>query len=205
MFLANMFGKKPVSIVNAFQKSLDDSKRKPNTIWVDKGSGFYNRSMESLLQENVIAMYLTHNAVKSVEAERFIRTIKNKVYKYMTSISKNLYIHTLDDIAGKYNNKKHGTIKMKPIGVKDNTYFNIDKLLNDKDPKFKVGDYVRISKYKNIFDKGYTPNWSEEIFVNKKIKNTVPFHGHILLMILRVKKLLKHSMKKSCKNRSIRI
>ena len=81
----------------------------------------------------------------------------------------------LDDIVHKYNNKKHRTIKMKPIGVKDNTYIGLGKNANDNDPKFKVGDHVRISKYKKIFAKGYTPNWSEDVFVIKKIKNTVPW------------------------------
>ena len=91
----------------------------------------------------------------------------------MTSISKNVYIDKLDDIVGEYNNTYHTTIKMKPNGAKDNTYINTDKEVNDKDPKFKVGDHVRISKYKNIFAKGCTPNWSEEVFVIKKVKNTV--------------------------------
>ena len=85
-----------------------------------------------------------------------------------------MYIDKLDDIVKEYNGKYHKTIKMKPIDVKDNAYINIDKEVNDKDLKFKVGDYVRILKYKNIFPKGYTPNWSEEIFVIKEIKNTVP-------------------------------
>ena len=93
----------------------------------------------------------------------------------MTSISKNVYINKLDDIVDEYNNTCHTTIKMKPIDVKDNTYINTDKETNDKDPKFKVGDRVRISKYKNIFVKDYTPNWSEEVFVLKKVKNTVPW------------------------------
>ena len=93
----------------------------------------------------------------------------------MTSISKNVYIDKLDDRVNEYNNIYHRTIKMKPIDVKDNTYINIVKEVNDKDPKFKVGHYVRISKYKNIFAKGYTQNWSEEIFVIKKIKNAVPW------------------------------
>ena len=119
-------------------------------------------------------MYSTHNEAKPVVAERFIRTIKNKIYKYMTSISKNIYVDKLDDIVHKYNNKKHRTIKMKPIDVKDITYFDFGKEVNDNNPNFKVGDHVRISKYKNIFAKGYTPNWSEEIFVIKKTKNTVP-------------------------------
>ena len=92
----------------------------------------------------------------------------------MTSISKNVYIDKLDSIVHKCNNKKHRTIKMKPIDVKDNTYIDFGKEVNDNDPKFKVGDHVRISKYKNIFGKGYTPNWSEEDFVIKEIKNRVP-------------------------------
>ena len=83
-----------------------------------------------------------------------------------------MYIAKLDDIVKEYNNTYRRTIKMKPIDVKDNTYINIGKEVNDNDPKFKVGDHVRISKYKNIFAKGYTPNWSEEIFMIKK--NTVP-------------------------------
>ena len=170
-------------------------------------------------------MYSTHNEGKSVVAERCIRTLKDKIYKYMTSISKNAYIDKLDDIVNEYNNTYHRTIKMMHIDVKDNTYINTDKEVNDKDPKFKVGDHdidtsisknayidrlddivneynntyhrtikmmhidvkdntyintdkevndkdpkfkvgdhVRISKYKNLFAKRYAPNWSEEIF-----------------------------------------
>ena len=86
-----------------------------------------------------------------------------------------MYIDKLDDIVKEYNNKYHTSIKMKPVDVKDNTYIDFKKEINDKDPKFKVGDYVRISKYKNIFAKGYTPNWSEEVFVVSKIKNAVPW------------------------------
>ena len=92
----------------------------------------------------------------------------------MTSVSKNVYIDKLDDIVNECNNTYHRTIKMKPIEVKDNTYIDSIKEVNDKDSKFKVGDHVRISKYKNIFAKGYTPNWSEEFFVIKEVKNTVP-------------------------------
>ena len=91
-------------------------------------------------------MYLTHIERKSVVAERFISTLKGKIYKYMISILKNVYIDKLDDIVNKYNNTYHRTIKMKPIDVKDNTYINTVKEVNDKDPKFKVGDHVRISK-----------------------------------------------------------
>ena len=93
----------------------------------------------------------------------------------MTSISKNVYINKLVDIVNEYNNKYHRRIKMKPVDAKDNTYIDSVKAVNDKDPKFKVGGHVRISKYKNIFAKGYMPNWSEEVFVIKKVKNTVPW------------------------------
>ena len=101
-----------------------------------------------------IETYSTHDEGKSVVAERFIRTLKTKIYKYMTSVSQNVYINKLDDIVGEYNNTYHRTIKMKPIDVKDNTYIDFNKEVNDKDPKFMVGDHVRISKYKNIFAKG---------------------------------------------------
>ena len=91
----------------------------------------------------------------------------------MTAVSKNIYFDVLDDIVNKYNNTYPGTIKeMKPV---DNTYINFSKETNDKDPKLQVGDHVRISKYKNTFAAGYTPNWSEEIFAITKIKNTVPW------------------------------
>ena len=108
--------------------------------------------LKKWLQDNDIVMYSTQNEGKSVVAERFIRTLKRKIYKYMTSISKNVNIDKLDDIVDEYNNTYHTTIKMKPID--DNTYINTSKKINYKDPKFKVGDQVRISKYKNIFTKG---------------------------------------------------
>ena len=166
---------KGITITNVFRNFLDKSNHKPNKMWLDKGSEFYNRSMKSFLQNNNKEMYPTHNEEKPVVAERFIRTLKNKIYKYMTSISKNVYIDKLDDIVNKYNNTYHSTIKMKPVDVKSNTYIDSSKEINNKDPKFKIGDIVRISKYKNIFAKGYTPNWSEEVFVIKKVKNTVPW------------------------------
>ena len=135
-----------MSIVNAFQIILKKSNRKPNKIWVDKGGEFYNNSFKKWLQDNDIAMYSSHNEGKSFVAERFIRNLKNKIYKYMTSISKNVYIDKLDNIVNEYNIKYHRTIKIKPIDVKDNTYINIGKDVNDKDPKSKVGYHIRISK-----------------------------------------------------------
>ena len=118
-------------------------------------------------------IYSTHNKGKSVVAERFIRTLKNNIYKYMTtSISKNLYIDKLDDIVNKSNNTYHGTFKMKPVDVKSSTYIDSSKEIDDKDPKFKIGDIVRVSKCKNIFAKVYVPSWSEEVFVITKVKNS---------------------------------
>ena len=120
-------------------------------------------------------MYSTFNEGKSVIAEIFIKTLKNKIYKHMTYIGKNVYFDVLDDIVKKYNNTVHSSIKMKPKDVKDDSFAEYFEESNKKDPKFKVGDNVRISKYKNIFAKGYTPNWSEEVFVVNKIQNTVPW------------------------------
>ena len=120
-------------------------------------------------------MYSIHNEGKSVFAERFIRTLKTKINKYMSSVLKNVYIDKLYDIVDEYNNTYHRRIKMKPVDVKDSTYIDFNKEVNYKDPKFKVADHVRISKYKNIFAKGYTANWSEKVFVVSKIKNTVPW------------------------------
>ena len=125
-------------------------------------------------------MYSTDNEEKSVVTERFTRTLKIKIYKYMTSVSKNVYIDKLDDIVNKYNNTYHGTIKMKPLDVKDNAYIDSGKEVNDKDPKLQVGDHVRISKYKNILVKEYTQNWSEEVFVIKKLK--ILFYGHMYVI-----------------------
>ena len=120
-------------------------------------------------------MFLAYNEGKSVVAERFVRTLRNKVFKHMTAISKNVCFDMLDDIVNKYNNTVHRTIKMKPIDVTSYFYAEYNENSNKNDPKFKVGANVRISKYKNTFVKGYIPNWWEEDFVVSKIKNTVPW------------------------------
>ena len=96
--------KKGISIINTFQKILKESERQPNKIWVDKGIEFYNNSFKKWLKDNDIEMYSIHNEGKSVVAERFIRTLKNKIYKYMTAISKNVYIDNLDGMVNEYNN-----------------------------------------------------------------------------------------------------
>ena len=142
--------KKGTSIVNAFQKIIS-KERKPNKIRVDQGSEFYNQSFKDFLKLNNTEMYSTFNEGKSVVAERFIRTLKNKIFKHMTAISKNVYFDVLDDIVNKYNNTVHRTIKIKPIDVTSDSYTEYNEDSNKRNPKFKVGDHVRISKYKDMF------------------------------------------------------
>ena len=123
-------------------------------------------------------MYSAHNEGRSVVAERFIRTLKNKIDKHMTAISRNVYFNVLDDIDATidgYNNSCHTTIKRKPIDVKSDSYTEYNEESNENNPKFKVGDHVKISKYRSIFAKEYIPNCSEEVFVIGKTKNTAPW------------------------------
>ena len=156
-FVVPLKDKKGTTIVNAFQSILSNSRRKPNKIWVDQGSEFYNTHFKKWLKDNNIEMYSTHNEGKSVVAERFIRTLKKKIYKHITATLKNVYFDALNDTVHKYNN----------------TYHKTNENSNEKDPKFKISGHVRIPKY--IFAKGYAPNWSEEMFVVKKVKNTIPW------------------------------
>ena len=155
-FVIPLKDKKGISIANAFNKIIKQSEKKTNKIWVDQGGEFYNNVFKKWLSDNDIIMYSTYNEGKSVVAERFIRTLKNKLYKHMAATSKNVYYDVLD-VVNKYNNTKHSTIKMKPIDVKNNKRVYIDEH-NEKDSRFKLGDTVRISKFKNIFAKGYRPN-----------------------------------------------
>ena len=173
-FVIPLENKKGISVTNGFNKIIKQSNRKPNKIWVDQGGEFYNNVFKKWLSDNNIIMYSTYNEGKSVVAERFIRTLKSKLYRHMTAIGKNAYYDVLDDVVNKYNNTKHNTIKMKPIDVKDNKRVYMDEH-NEKRSRYKVGDRVRISKFKNIFAKGYTPNWSSEIFIVDKVNDTVPY------------------------------
>ena len=138
--------KKVATITNPFQNILKSSNKKSNKMWINKCSEFYNDPFKKWLQDNNIATYSTYNEGKSVVAERFIRNLKNEIYKYMTSRLENMHIDKLDNIVNEYDNTYRRTIKMKPIDVKDNTYINIDKEVNDKKSQFKAGDHVRISK-----------------------------------------------------------
>ena len=172
MWAVPLKDKRRISIVNAFHKIISKG-RKPNKIWVNQGGEFCNKLFKRLLKINNIKMYSTYNEGKSVVAERFIWTLKIKIFKRMTAVSKNAYFDALDDIANKYNNTVHRSIKMKPSHVTSDSYTECNEDSNEKEPKFKVGELVKISKYKNIFAKGYTQNWSAEVFIVSKIKNTV--------------------------------
>ena len=119
-------------------------------------------------------MHSTHNEGKSLDGERFTRALKNKFYKYTTLISKNVYIVKLEDIVYKNNNTYYSATQMNPVDVKSSTSIDSSKEVNNKDSKFKIGDIITISKYINIFAKCYVPNWSQKVFVIKKVKNTVP-------------------------------
>ena len=122
-------------------------------------------------------MYSTYNERKSVVAERFIRNLKNKIFKHMRAVSKNVYFDVLYDVVNKYNNTVHRSIKIKPIDVTSDSYAEYNEDSDEKDPKFKVVDHVTISKYKNIFAKGYTHNGSEEVLLLAKLK--IRFLGHV--------------------------
>ena len=137
--------KKVTSIVNAFKKIISEgseaeskTRRKPIKIGVDQGSDFYNNSFKDFLKINNTEMYSTYNEGKSVVAERFIRTLKNKISKHMTAISKNIYFDVLDDIVDKYNNTVHKTIKMKPIDVTGDSYAEYNENFNKKILNFKL-------------------------------------------------------------------
>ena len=164
LFLANIHGlflkdKKYITVTNDFQKVLVESNCKSNEILDKKYNDFFSRQVKSWLWDNDIEMCSKHDWEKYFIAERFISTSKNKIYKYMTAISKNVYTDKLDDTVNEYNNNKdHRTIRMKSFDIKSSTYvgFNVENI--NKDPKFEVGDHARISIYKKIFAKVNNPN-----------------------------------------------
>ena len=146
MGLSLKYKKSYITITNAFQIILDESNHKPNKTWVDKDSEFLKTTKELWLQDNEKETYSTHNEGKSIVSERFIEILKNKIYKYMVSISKNVYIDQFVDLINKYNNTHPRTIKMKPFNVKSSTCVDIDKKNNNEDLNFEVSDRIRISK-----------------------------------------------------------
>ena len=173
--------KKAESIGEVFNKILK-TVRNPKCLWCDKGLEFYNKYFKKLLGEKGINLYSTENEEKSSVDERWNKTMKGHLWKFFTASNSTSYIDFLPALLDKYNKTKHRSIKMTPEQAsrkenEDRVYLNLygQEMSQTAKPKFKVGDKVRISKYKRkVFDKGYTPNWTEEIFVVDKIQFTNP-------------------------------
>jgi hypothetical protein len=165
--------KSSISIIEAFTKLFKD--RKPKKLWTDSGKEFINKEFKHFLTKNDVEMYQTFNEGKAVVIERFNRTIKEKMWRYFTQHDTNKYLDVLPKLLNEYNNSYHSTIKMTPSeGSKpNNKIIHVQNINNDK-PKFKIGDRVRIYKYKKHFSKGYETNWTKEIFVISKIVKTNP-------------------------------
>ena len=167
--------KKGVNVAKALENIFQE--RKPKKLWTDKGTEFYNKDVKKLLD-----IYSTENEEKSSIVERWIRTMKEKMWKYFTDNNTYRYIDILPDLVEDYNNTVHTSIKMTPIEAskKKNELTALRNLYPDRykiynlQPKFSVGDEVRITKKKKVFEKGYTTRWTEEIFTIKKIQNTNP-------------------------------
>ena len=173
--------KKGITIKNALQKIF--KQRKCKFLWTDRGKEFYNKQVQDLLDDNNIKLYSTNNSeIKSAVIERFNRTFKNMMYKKFTENNNTIFYNILDELVNNYNNKYHSTIKMSPIEgskkINEKKIKNIYNFEKTKKPgKFRIGDRVRLSLEKNIFEKGYDTNWTQEIFVIYDIKySNVPYY-----------------------------
>ena len=177
--------KKGQTVLNAFKSTVSTSGRKPVYIWVDEGKEFYNKDMTSWLKDENITRYSTHGEHKSEIAERFNRTLKERMCHRFTAENTRNWVEMLDDLVSKYNNRYHETIKMRPIDAskKENESEVWGNLFRDperddeqakKSHKFKIGDTVRISRIKGIFEHVFLPNWSEQIYRIHKINKSTP-------------------------------
>ena len=156
------------------------SNRKPNKIWVDQGTESYNKSFKDFLKINNIEMYLTYNEGKSVFAERFIGTLKNKIFKHMTVIQQNIYFDLLDDIVDKYNNTVHKTIKMKPIEVTHDYYAEFNEIVNKKILNLKLVTMLEFQNQKIFLLKGILQIGQKKFLLLIKLK--IQFLGLMLLV-----------------------
>ena len=181
--------KKTESVSLAFDHIFKKSKRKPEKLWTDKGSEFISKHFKDFLKKHDVILYHTQNEEKSSVVERWNRTMKNRMWKMFTSNNNSIYWNKLDTLLDDYNNTKHSSIKMTPTEAskKKNEKQVFANLYEDEiyrkpgKPNFSIGDKVRISKYKRrVFDKGYTPNWTEEVFVIDKINLTKPVTYNIV-------------------------
>ena len=173
--------KKGESVAEGFKKIFTEG-RVPKRLWVDKGSEYYNSHVKNLMKSKGVEMYSTENEEKSSVCERWNRTIKTEMWKQFTIQNNTQYLDILPHIVEKYNNRKHRSIKMSPVEAskkknEDEVFMNLFGDLRQVkiEPKFTVGDHVRITKFKRkVFDKGFTPNWTEEIFVVDEVQYSNP-------------------------------
>ena len=174
--------KKGETVAAGFEK-LFKLGRQPRLLWTDKGKEFYNKNVNQLLSKKNIKLYSTENEEKSSVVERFNRTIKQMMWKMISANNNTIYADKIDELLKNYNSSWHRSVQMSPVAASDikNTHQVFANLYSDeiykqvKKPKFRIGDRVRISKYKRkLFDKGFTPNWTEEIFVIDDILHTKP-------------------------------
>ena len=186
--------KRGTSIVNAFQKIISKG-RKPDKMWVDQGCKFYNNLFKRFLKINNTEMYSTHNGGKS--AERFIRTLKNKIFKHMRGVSKNVYFEVLDDIVNKYNNTVHRSIKMKPTDIKSDSYPGYNEDSNATKLNSKLVIMLRFQNTKKLLLKDTRKIGQEKFLLLGKLK--IQFRGYTQLVTRMVKKLLEVFMRRNCK------
>ena len=181
--------KKTESVSLAFDHIFKKSKRKPKKLWTNKGSEFISKHFKDFLKKHSIILYHSQNEEKSSIVERWNKTMKNKMWKMFTANNNTVYWNKLDKLVDDYNNSYHSSIKMSPTEAskKENekqvftNLYEDEIYLKPKKPKFSIGDKVRLSKYKRrIFDKGYTPNWTEEVFVIDKVILTKPVTYHVV-------------------------
>jgi len=181
-----LYNKKPQSIKKAFIKIITKNKRKPKILTSDSGTEFNNAIFKRFLINKKIKHFLARNTeVKAAIVERFNRTIKEQLYKYMFYKNTKRFINVLDEIIKNYNFTVHSRTKFKPVEVnkknEDIVYQNLYNLkVSIKSPKYSIGDKVRIQRIKKLFEKGYKQNWSSEIFSITKVLNTSPLNTYII-------------------------
>jgi Domain of unknown function (DUF5679)/Integrase core domain/Phospholipase A2-like domain len=171
-----LLDKKGKTVLEAFKQIVENSGSKPRHIWVDEGKEFYNKDMDEWSKQNGINRYSTYGEHKSAVAERFNRTLKTNTWKRFTAENTRNWINMIDKLLFKYNNTKHSTIKMTPTEASEKGKLMYNPPVEGAPPKpqFSVGDHVRISRLKGIFEKGYLPNWSEALYTIHKVKETNP-------------------------------
>lgn len=165
-----------VEVTQAMKSIIEEASYAPKNLQSDQGKEFYNSNFQTLMKKYKINHYSTYSTKKAAIVERVIRTLKNNLYKQFSARGSYRWLQILPTVTKTYNNTKHRTIGMKPKDVKENTQINAYNYLKivPQKMKYRLGDIVRISKYKGVFDKGYTPSWSTELFKISKVNITNP-------------------------------